>query len=277
MAEFRAPVSGGELVGDVTGDGPEVLLLHGGPGLSDYLAPLAEELAPHYRVATYQQRGLEPSVVEGPVDVAGHVADVVCVLDHLGWDRPLLVGHSWGGNLMLHVVSRHPQRVVAAMSVDGLGAVGDGGYEVFAAEMTRRTPEESQARVDELEEQILAGTAGPEAVMEQLELVWPAYFADPASAPSMFETRIADRHVEMHQSMLTEMPGLAGRLSEITVPIAFLHGAGSPLPVSASRETAAAIGPAAYVEVVEHAGHFLWVEAPGRVLQELDRLRQRVE
>ncbi len=190
--EFRVPTQAGHLVGEVSGEGQEVLLLHGGPGLNDYLEPLADELNGRYRVARYQQRGLEPSAVDGPVDVAGHVADVIAVLDHLGWTAPVVVGHSWGGHLLLHVLASHPERVGRAISVDGLGGVGDGGYEAFAAEMTRRTPEAGRARVDELEEQIVAGTT-PDAGMEQLRLVWPAYFADPATAPPMPDLRLAQQ------------------------------------------------------------------------------------
>lgn len=70
--ELHAPVSGGEIVGWVRGDGPPVLLLHGGPGLSDYLDTLAAELSPIATVARYQQRGLAPSVLDGDRTVEGH-------------------------------------------------------------------------------------------------------------------------------------------------------------------------------------------------------------
>ena len=44
------------------GEGPPILLLHGGPGLGfDYLRDLADELAEENDVAWYQQRGLPPS------------------------------------------------------------------------------------------------------------------------------------------------------------------------------------------------------------------------
>jgi NAD(P)-dependent dehydrogenase (short-subunit alcohol dehydrogenase family) len=52
-----------------------VLILHGGPGLSDYTAPLAAELTDAFTVISYQQRGLAPSVTSGPFTVSQHVAD----------------------------------------------------------------------------------------------------------------------------------------------------------------------------------------------------------
>ena len=51
------------------GTGRAVLVLHGGPGMSaNYLDSLADELT-GYRIAWYQQRGLPPSVEDGPYDV----------------------------------------------------------------------------------------------------------------------------------------------------------------------------------------------------------------
>ena len=61
-----------------------MLAIHGGPGMSyDYLDDAVTELAAHYRVATFQQRGLAPSVVNGEFTLAEAVADIVAVLD--GW------------------------------------------------------------------------------------------------------------------------------------------------------------------------------------------------
>src|SRR5688572_13817943 len=101
---FAADVPGGSLRGWVTGDhGPRVLLLHGGPGVSfEYLDGLAAEIGAAYRVAAYQQRGLEPSTLEGPFAVEREVADVLAVLDALRWERAWLVGHSWGGHVLIH-------------------------------------------------------------------------------------------------------------------------------------------------------------------------------
>jgi pimeloyl-ACP methyl ester carboxylesterase len=51
------------------------------PGLSDYTAPLAAELADAFGVIRYQQRGLAPSTTPGPFSIGQHVADAIAVLD----------------------------------------------------------------------------------------------------------------------------------------------------------------------------------------------------
>ena len=255
------------------GSGPPVLLLHGGPGLGfDYLRELADELAQENDVAWYQQRGLAPSEAEGPFTVAADVADAGRVLDALGWSTAYVVGHSWGGHLALHVAAALPERLRGVLAVDPLGAVGDGRWAEFDEEMFRRTPEDVRARARELDEQTTEGAADDELALEGLRLVWPAYFADPATAPPMPELRLAtERSAQMYGSIVAELPSLEARLPSLRVPVGFVHGARSPMPLAASTDAAERI-PGAWVEVVEGAGHFVWVEAPGAVRAALRRL-----
>src|SRR5688500_18198530 len=107
--DFLVTVDDVTLGGTVEGEGDPVLLLHGGPGLGfEYLEPVVEELRGSFRVASYQQRGLAPSSTDGPFTVADQVADVRRVLDALGWQQAVVVGHSWGGHLALHVAHDLP-------------------------------------------------------------------------------------------------------------------------------------------------------------------------
>ena len=271
--EFTTNDDGPLIAGRRAGDGPQVLLLHGGPGLGfDYLRGLADELAQENDVAWYQQRGQEPSAAEGPYSVAADVGDARRVLDALGWQKAYVVGHSWGGHLALHVAEAMPERLLGVLAVDPLGSVGDGRWPEFDEEMFRRTPEQVRARARELDELSMAGAADDELALEGMRLVWPAYFADPERTPPMPELRIASaRSAEMVPSIQAELPALEAGLPGIRVPVGFVHGSRSPMPLAASTDAAERI-PGAWVEVVEGAGHFVWVEAPGAVRASLRRL-----
>lgn len=262
---FRVPTPTGDLVGTVRGNGPEVLLLHGGPGLEDYLGPLAEQLAPAWTVATYTQRGVAPSTEAGDVMVDSHVTDVLDVLGYLGWDAPVLGGHSWGGHLAMHVLAGHPEVARAGLVIDPLGAVGDGGMEEFAAELERRLPAASRPRVAELnaiEER--DGRLSSDLAAEHLALFWPAYFPVPEDAPPMPSIGMSSRAHEIWTDMMAQLSGLADRLRGCQVPTIFVHGGHSPMPLAASTESAALFR-SARVEVVDGAGHFVWTDRPGAV------------
>jgi pimeloyl-ACP methyl ester carboxylesterase len=255
------------------GDGPPVLLLHGGPGLSfAYLRDLAEELAEENDVAWYQQRGQPPSAVEGPHTVATDVDDARRVLDALGWDKAYVVGHSWGGHLALHVAEALPDRLLGVLSVDPLGAVGDGRWPEFDEEIFRRTPASVRDRAREIDELSMQGDADDALALEGMRLVWPAYFADPEAAPPMPEVQVSiERTGQMVPSINAELPKLEAGLPQIRVPVGFVHGSRSPMPLEASTDAAERI-PGAWVDVVDGAGHFIWVEAPGAVRPSLRRL-----
>jgi pimeloyl-ACP methyl ester carboxylesterase len=271
--EFTTHDDGPLIAGRRAGIGPPVLLLHGGPGLGfDYLRDLADELAEENDVAWYQQRGQEPSAVQGPYTVAADVEDARRVLDALGWRQAYVVGHSWGGHLALHVAEAMPERLLGVLAVDPLGSVGDGRWPEFDEEIFRRTPDSVRARARELDELSMAGEADDELALEGMRLVWPAYFADPERAPPMPELQMAsERSAEMIPSIQAELPALEAGLPGIRVPVGFVHGSRSPMPLATSTDAAERI-PRAWVEVVEGAGHFIWVEAPGAVRAWLRRL-----
>jgi len=271
---FEAPVEGGVLVGTVTGDGPPVLVLHGGPGLSvSVVDELVAELAPAYRVASFQQRGIEPSVVDGAFTIDEALADVVAVLDHLGWGQAYVLGFSWGGHLAFWVAATMPRRLLGVLSVDPLGAVGDGGNAAFEAEMEARTPPADRERAAELDRQAQQGEVSEELALESIRLFWPAYFADPSVAPPMPEPmRLSiPAYAGLFGDLVARLSELEASLPSITVPVGVVVGDGSPMPTSAGRDSAERI-PGAWTEVVAGAGHMIWHEQPGAVRQALDRL-----
>jgi pimeloyl-ACP methyl ester carboxylesterase len=273
--EVRANVPGGDLVGRVQGEGTPVLLLHGGPGLSgDYLEELVTELGDGLEVAWFQQRGLAPSTEDGPFDIGTQIDDVRRMLDALGWDTAYVVGHSWGGHLVVHVASAMPERLRGILAVDPLGAVGDGGAPAFEAELFARASESERERAKELDARAMAGEGTEADALESLRIVWPGYFADPASAPPFPDFRLSvPCSAATWESVSAAMPALESALPSIKLPVGFVHGARSPMPVSASSDTADRI-PGAWVEVAEGAGHFPWHEAPGAVRSALRRLME---
>lgn len=105
-----------ELAG--AGDGPPVLLLNGGLMSMAAWEPVASVLERHHRVLRCDLRGQLLSPGEPPRDLAGHVGDVVAVLDALGVERVHAVGASYGGLVAVLLAARAPERVASLAAVN---------------------------------------------------------------------------------------------------------------------------------------------------------------
>jgi pimeloyl-ACP methyl ester carboxylesterase len=267
----------GPIAGWETGDGPAVLFLHGGPGMNDYGRMLAPELA-GWRFLSFQQRGLSPSATEGPFTLEQHVADATAVLDARGVRRAIVVGHSFGGHLALHLAVLRPDRVAALVLVDGLGVIGDGGIADVGAALAARLRPEAAERLQQIAAELGDAEPDDELASEQLRLVWPGYFADPATAPAPpGELRVGvDAHQGTFASVTEQLAaGFASRLAGISVPVVSVLGELSPMPVSQGEQTAALIS-GAEVRVIEGAGHLPWHERPGCVAEALGSVQDRI-
>jgi len=90
-----AEVNGARLWYDEAGDGPAVVLVHGGLGDSRLWEPEVEPLAERFRVVRYDMRFYGRST--GPAGPFSHVDDLVALLDWIEAPRVALVGLSFGG------------------------------------------------------------------------------------------------------------------------------------------------------------------------------------
>jgi proline iminopeptidase len=71
-----------------------VVMVHGGPGVPDYLAPVAGIIDDLCLVHRYDQRGTGGSSWEGEHTIARHVHDLELLLDAWRHKRVVLMGHS---------------------------------------------------------------------------------------------------------------------------------------------------------------------------------------
>jgi len=272
-------VPGGQLVGVRSGLGRPLLVLHGGPAMNDYSDWFAAELA-GWDALRYTQRGVAPSVTEGPFTIEQHVSDALAVLDQHDVAAATVLGHSWGGYLAMQLAARAPGRVNALVLADTLGAVGDGGLAGFGAELDARATPETRAKIAELDK--LSTTSKEEkdaAALEYFRLEWPGYFAIPAQAPPVPDTvRVNAEGFEQTSASVAEAVergDLPGLLRGFTGPVEVVAGECSPLPRQAAESTAA-VFPDARLTIVPGAGYQVWYEAPGSLAAALSRVAARL-
>ncbi len=258
---------GVELWTTVSGSGPPVACLHGGPGLWDYLAPLAGLLDDAFTVVRFDQRGCgRSSGGAGPFTIAQAVDDMDQVRAALGFGQWAVAGHSWGAELALRYAARYPGQVTAVAYIGGVGA-GNGFRESHRAEEGRRLGA-GRAR-----HAALSAIPGNERTLEQERelclLQWRTDFSPgPAAAGhalALWDTRPAGAGInhaanrQLWADRGTEDLLLAA--DRVTCPVTMLCGADDPRPWKATGALLAAL-PDARRTVLDGAGHAPWAERP---------------
>jgi len=242
------------------GQGPPAVVLHGGPGADHgYLLPGFDALAVGRQLVYYDQRGggRSPVARDVPVGWREQVADLDALRQAWGLERLPLLGYSWGGLLAQLYATEHPGRVERLALV-------------CPAPSWRAARDEFERRFTEL-------TLAPELVAERLalresglrdrdprayerrlfELAVVPYFHDPAKARELTAFRVVERTQQEVWRSLGDYD-LRPSLRRLRVPAFVLHGEDDPIPIEASRETAALMG--AEFHTLDRCGHCPHVE-----------------
>jgi proline iminopeptidase len=255
----------------VSGTGPPVVCLHGGPGLWDYLTPLAALLDDMFTVVRFDQRGCGRSTGGGPFTIEQAVDDLDQIRACLGFDRWAVAGHSWGAELAICYAARHPDRVTAVAYIAGVG-VGNGFKSAYVVERDRRLGDDRERPA--VLSAMPASDRTPDEERERCLLQWRPDFSPTSAAAehalSLWDTRPPGAAVnetanrELWADRATEdLHRVAGR---VTCPVTMLFGADDPRPWTASESLLAAL-PNARRIVFNCAGHAPWTERPADTRQ----------
>ncbi|MEJ3654408.1 alpha/beta hydrolase [Actinomycetes bacterium KLBMP 9759] len=240
---IRVEVPGGTVAVTVRGDGAAtpLVFLHGLNSAGSVWSRVAEAFDPR-PVATVDLRGHGDSTRAYPLGCARQVADVVAVLDRLGWAHPHVVGSSFGGGIGIALAAAHPGRV------ESLTVVG-----------TALDP------APEMRDQAL-GYLREVGVREFFAAIGPEWTFAPGADPEWIAEadRVAldnteDVVAELLAAGFTEdFRPAAGR---VLCPVLVVRGQHDrTCTAEAARQTAAALG--TDLRIVPRAGHLPMVEAP---------------
>jgi pimeloyl-ACP methyl ester carboxylesterase len=247
--------------------GPAFLLAHGlasNARLWDATAERLSELG--HPVAAVDLRGHGRSgKPEAGYDVPTVASDLATVIAALAagdpaWERPVAVGQSWGGNVVLELACQRPELVRGAACVDG-------GF----IDLSRRFPDWSECLIT-LAPPRLAGTAAS-TVEDYLRRAHPAW-PDSGIRATMgnFQLRddgtvapwlTFDRHLRVLRGLWEHRP--ATRYPAVTVPVLLLPADDGHAPSTAAKraevDAALAALPAAAVHWF-HSDHDIHAQCP---------------
>lgn len=162
----------------VAGSGPALLFIGGtGWDLRTRNTPLQSLLTKRFTVALFDQRGQGRSdKPDGPYSMQGYAEDACAVADELGWERPHVVGYSFGGMVAQEYAIRFPTRI-SRLVLMATTPGGAGGRSYPIQDLLDLPPEERARR----------GLQISDLRFEALQR------ADPAAAQRQIEQRIASQ------------------------------------------------------------------------------------
>jgi pimeloyl-ACP methyl ester carboxylesterase len=124
----KVPVGGAEIHYEIHGDGPPLVLLHGGVNPSDtFGAPLAAMAKTHKVIAIHMRGHGFSTDSNEPWSAEAMADDVAAVLQQLGIGKARFMGYSLGAGVSLQVAIRHPELVEKLVAVS-MAFRADGNY-----------------------------------------------------------------------------------------------------------------------------------------------------
>ncbi|MFC1611606.1 alpha/beta fold hydrolase [Myxococcota bacterium] len=235
--------------------GPNVVLLHGGPGVAGYMAGVARGLADSFRVLEPWQRRSSGE----PLTVAQHIADLdQLILSRCGSSTPALVGSSWGAMLGLAYAAAHPTSVRAVVLI-GCGTFDSAARRRFRATVRERMGDALRARVDNLADEV---PTADERLRVMMDLLLPLYSHDLETTDLEVEVVDARAFEETWTDMILQQEAgvYPAAFTAIQTPVLMLHGVEDPHPGTMIRASLAPHVPQLEYREWPRCGHYPWLE-----------------
>ncbi len=99
--------------------GTPIVCVHGLTANAFYFQLLADSLSQHHRVIAYDLRGRGDSdKPESGYSVPVHAEDLARLIDVLGLERPIVIGHSLGAMIALYFAAHYPDKIRQLVLID---------------------------------------------------------------------------------------------------------------------------------------------------------------
>ena len=254
--------NGTTLFTESLGQGPAILVLHGGLGFDHtYFRPYLDPLADANRLVYLDHRNHGRSG-RPPIEQLTHeqlAADVEAIRSSLGLGKMILFGHSYGGFVALEYALRYQDRIAGLVLCCTAPAID---YADVVMENAKRkgTPKQFAAV-----EKVFAGTIDTD---EELRATWPdvlpLYFVsyDPALGAEL-DRKGSYSGAAFHRAFTSLVPAynVAPRLGEIRVPTLIFSGRHDWItPVTQGGQRLKDGIPGSELVVFERSGHYPFIE-----------------
>jgi N-formylmaleamate deformylase len=229
---------------DYGGDGVPLVVLPGITSPAVTMDFVARELTDLVRPVVVDVRGRGLSDAGGSYTVEDYAADTVAVVEALGMDRPLLLGHSMGARIAAAVAAGGTPLRGTVLVDPPMSGPGRGPYPTTLAAFLGQL---TQAR---------RGTDADEVARS-----WPRWPRREQELRARWLSSCAEAAITAtHAGFETE--DFFASWPSVPAPTVLLHGADSPVVTAAGAAEAARAHPAARLVEIPDAGHMVFWDNP---------------
>lgn len=162
-----------------------IILLHGGPGVPDYMAEISKLLENEYKVVRFDQRGVGKSeCLNEKYDIEQYFNDIDEILNYLKIEKVHILGHSWGGLLAQLWASKNPEKLHSLFLCSPSSGTGEVWKRMEKEVMDYNKNKSSQKEWMKIGINSLFGILGFNSGYRNIfRLLWSYYFKEPKIAP----------------------------------------------------------------------------------------------
>lgn len=286
IKEGFVSVKDGKLFYRTAGMGLPLIVLHGGPGLSqNYLLPQLYRLAENNLVIFYDQRGsgrsLETKLDEKHININQFVEDLETLRTSLGFDKFILMGHSWGGLLAMQYAVDHQENLIGLVLLNAAPADYK-GQKAFIDEFGLRT-KNIHKDIKPLFAYENFKELNAAQISDLYRRLFSVYFYNPKEVRDLslnFSVASAQSGFKVMEEMsktywLQPSINLFPSLKRLVIPTFILHGKQDIVPVWTAREIKDAI-PRSEIVILDRCGHFPYIEQPSQFFVELNEFLHKI-
>jgi proline iminopeptidase len=284
MSQFLVTSAGAVLaVRQSRDDGEPLLLLHGGPGVPDYLQAATAPMLPGFRCISFDQRGTgESACRDGRYELPAYLDDIEAIRARAGVASWHVLGHSWGGLLAQAYVSAYPHRVSSLVLISSSLGVGSQWKqtkrESFRIERARAGIWGTLRFYAYGSGLVLPGPVRAWSMRHVMTETWHNYFPDPGSAPDPDAEWLAGGSpvamIKTDRAISREQPDALKGASSYEGPALVLYGAADIF--ADGTEIVRSRFPHAIQVTLQDSGHVHWLQNPSGYADALSKFYEGV-
>lgn len=234
----------------------KVVVVHGGPGATGDMQPVAKELAKSYGVLESLQTAKS---------IIGQLEELVGVLEKHANLPVILIGHSWGAWLSFILAARHPKYVEKVILVSAPPFKKEYAENIMSTRMDRLSTENKEQL-----KQIVGMFADPSTQNADLNEFKKFIVEVDSYDPQFYKDNGEEFHIDIFRQVWPEANDLrdSGELlplgKQIKCPVVAIHGDSDSHPYEGVQTPLNAVLKDFKFILLEKCGHTPWIEKYAR-------------